>query len=419
MLFHKQRQTTLEFKGWLSALTPKQTTGEARMVNRKAWMYVSLWREHGGAPGLALFSFDIGNGEMTFVKLINGRISFNCSHVNQQKGILYICNEDEKVFGVPYNTGRIYGYKIDPASGDLTEIFHRDTYCPNPAYVACDSAGEYMAVANHSVSGAFARLEKDETGGYSPRLVYPDALVELFSLNKDGTARELLDIKKHVEDGAVRTGRTHPHCAVFSPSEELLAVCDKGDGHIYLYAVEKSANALKPLSKTLTDSPGASPRYCVFHPMRPYFAVNHERMKDNRMVISSFHYTSDGQVTLADAVNALPENHVIPQKEHYEQQGMCISKDGKYIYTLMNGPNMIGVISMDGENGALRVIQTVELEGEWPRGIALAPGGGFIVTACLVSGDIRSFAVGADGRLSETQYRAKQRGASYMSFYSC
>jgi 6-phosphogluconolactonase len=298
----------------------------------------------------------------------------------------------------------------------LYELFHADTYCPNPAYVTTDSAGKYMVVANHSVSGAMAKIEKNEAGLYRPRLIYPDAPVELFSLNESGSVCELLDIKKHAEDGAPRTGRTHPHCAVFSPSEDVLAVCDKGDGHVYLYAVDKPANALRLLSKTLTDVPGASPRYCVFHPTNPYFAVNHERMKDNRLIVSSFHYTPDGRVTRVDTVDVLPENHIIPQREHYEQQGLCISSDGKYIYTLMNGPGMIGVISMDGRTGALRVIQRVKLEGEWPRGIALAPGGGFVVTCCLVSGDIRSFAIGSDGTLTETRYRAKLRGASYISF---
>ena len=385
-------------------------------MTNQYWMYLSLWKEHGGAPGLGLFSVDADSGEITFCRKLDNSVSFGCSFVDQKRNILYLCNEEEKVRGVQYDTGRIYGYKISPEDGSLTELFCRETYCPNPSYIGMDASGDFLVVAHHSPSGAVAKLEKDAAGKYVPKLTKRESLLELFSVNADGTVDELLDVKTHQVDQTTFPRGSFLHCAVFSPSGNLFAVCDKGDGCVYLYTIDRTRGELRLLSRTPTDVHGAHPRYCVFHPTKPYFVVNHEQMKDNRMMVCSFCYTESGEVERISAVNVLPADCEVPPHNHFEQQGMCMSMDGSYIYTCLNGPNTVAVLSIDGASGELRLVQNVPTEGEWPRGLALMPGGKFVVASSLVSGDITVYSIGKDGCLQAAGSAAKLRGGAYMSF---
>lgn len=385
-------------------------------MEKKQWMYLSLWKEHDGAPGMGLFSVGAETGEISFCSKLDERKSFGCSCFDARRNVLYVCNEEEKVWGVPYETGRIYGYKVSPEDGSLTELFHQDTYCPNPAYVSLDASGEYLVAAHHGASGSIARLRKDEHGKFVPELIAREAVLQLYAVKEDGTLGELLDVKKNPIDPESKMKGSFLHCAVFSPSGNLFAVCDKGDGRVYLYKIDREHKELKFLSRTMTDVPGAHPRYCVFHPTQPYFVVNHEHMADGRMIVSSFHYTEDGAVEKVSSVDVLPAGCVVPPKNHYEQQGLCISEDGNYVYSCLNGPNAIAVLALDGESGELRLVQHVPVTGEWPRGLALVPGGKFVVASCLVSGDLASYEVEADGRLRPTGSTAQLRGGAYMSF---
>lgn len=385
-------------------------------MKNQYWMYLSLWKEHGGAPGMGLFSINAETGEIAFRDKQDDRKSFGCSCFDAQRNILYVCNEEEKIWKVPYETGRIYAYKVSPKDGSLTELFHQDTYCPNPAFVSLDASGKYLVVAHHSTGGSIARMKKDEHGKYVPELISREATLLLYSLNEDGTLEELLDVQKHPVDPESNMKGSYLHSAVFSPSGNLFAVCDKGDGRVYLHAIDRERRELRFLSRILTDVPGARPRYCVFHPTKPYFVVNHEQMAQGRMIVSSFRYTEEGTVEKICSVNVLPPDCVVPPGSHYEQQGLCISADGNYVYTCLNGPNAIAVLALDGESGELRLMQHAPVEGEWPRGLALVPGGKFVIVSCLVSGDIASYAVEADGRLRATGFTARLCGGAYMSF---
>lgn len=379
------------------------------------WMYLSLWNEHGGAPGLGLFSVNAETGELAFQKQLNDRLSLGCSCVDPKRNVLYVCNETEKVRGVPYETGRVYGYKISPEDGSLTELFCLETACPNPAYVSLDASGQYMVIAHHSVGGGIALLEKDADGNIEPKLIQRQAYLQLYAVNEDGTPGKLLDVKTQQVDPRSPFGGSHLHCAVFSPDGELFAVCDKGGMDVSLYTIDRERQELKLLSRTPTGANGSPPRYCVFHPTKPYFVVNHEHMKKDQMVVSSYRYTADGAVEKVCSVDVRPEGCVEPPKKHFEQQGLCISADGSRVYTCLNGPNTVCVLSLD-DNGQLQIMQQQPISGEWPRGLAIVPGGKFVVASSLVSGDVTTYAVQEDGSLRPAGFTANLRGGAYMSF---
>ena len=243
-----------------------------------------------------------------------------------------------------------------------------------------------------------------------------DSAIDLFRMKPDGTVDKLVDVKKHrfdkrTKDYENRVTVPHPHCAVRSPSGKLFAVCDKGDCHVYLYTVDTETEELKLLSRTMSDAPLSESRYCAFHPTKPFFFVNHEHSAHGKMMVSAFHYTEDGTLTLINKVDCLPEGASADCG-----QGFCISNDGKYLYNLLNGYNAVAVLNIDQETGEISVVQHIAVEGTHPRICALSPDGRFLITTCL-GGEIAVYRVGEDGRLTRTEHTAHLRGSAYITFF--
>ena len=387
------------------------------MDRNKIYLYMSRWAFHGGAPGLGLFSFDTKTGELEFLRHLNETISLDPTYLDEEKKILYICNEANLADETGYDTGRIYAFSINPGDGSLEEIFHQDTFCPYPDYVNVSLDKKFMIVPHHSWATGITNIEKDADGNYVPVTRWMDSAVELFSMNPDGTINKLVDVKKHsfssrTKDYEGKVTVPHPHCAVCSPSGKLFAVCDKGDGHVYMYTIDYENQELKCLSRTMSDEPLSESRYCVFHPTKPYLFVNHEHSGHGKMMVSAFHYNEKGELKLINKVDCLPKD--ISAKCG---QGFCISKDGKYLYNLLNGYDAVAVLEVNQETGEVSVLQRVPVKGTNPRMCALSPDGHFLITTCL-GGEIAVYKVGEDGLLTQTEHTAFLRGSAYITFFN-
>ena len=385
-------------------------------------MYVSQWEQKCGAPGLSLFHFDTETGALEKVKTLDEEKSFGCSYIDPVKNVMYICNEGNLFPQTPYDTGRVYCYKLDPASGEIALLNYKDTYCPFTSYVNVDETGRYLMVSNHTWTTYTTTVEQDETGAFVPVTHTNDSVCNLFALNEDGSLGEMVDVAKHPAapgirftlEGRVRT--PHPHCVMKSPSGKVFAVCDKGDGHVYLYGIDSEHGKLKLLSRTLTDTPDSEPRYCAFHPTKPYLYVNHEHTPGNRLTMATLRYNEQGQVEELSRLYIDASAYPVVDPEYFQMQGMCISPDGRFVYVQAHGHNLILVLKVNEETGLLEQYAETPIEGEWPRSLTLSPDGRFLINCCL-AGQITVFAVAEDGTLSDTGHRAFVKGSGYVSFY--
>lgn len=389
------------------------------MDKNKIFMYVSQWAFKLGEPGLSLYTFDTETGAIEFVRKLNDELSLGCTKVDQEKKVIYLCNECDLFPEVPYNTGRVYCYAIDPVSGGLTLKSRKETYSPFTSYLNTDPEGKYLMVSNHSMNNFATTVEKDETGVIRPVLHHHDSLMNLFELNEDGSIGEMVDIAKHVASSELRfslLGKPvipHPHSVMRSPSGKLYACCDKGDGHMYIYTIE--SGKLKLLSRTLTDTEFSEPRHCAFHPTKPYLFVNHEHTPGDKITLTTFRYDEDGQLEKSAVFHADVTGYA-PKEPHRQQQGMCISPDGRFVYTQVHGYNLLLTLAVDEETGALTQVQETPIEGTWPRSLNFAPDGKFLVCCCL-AGQITVYRVGEDGLLTDTGHHGITKGSGGVSFF--
>lgn len=388
------------------------------MRKSKWYMYVSQWAFKLGVPGLSLFTFDQTTGELSFVKQLDDAKSFGCSMVDQERGLLYLCNEEDVFPEVPYNTGRVYCYHIDPETGDTVLVNRKDTYCSFTSYLNTDPEKRYLMVSNHSMPNFSTTVQRCEDGTIQPVLQHQDALVNLFTLNEDGSIGDMVDFAQHKETELLYTleGKPtipHPHCVMRSPSGKLYACCDKGDSHMYIYTIDNGK--LKLLSRTLTDVPGSEPRYCAFHPTRPYLYVNHEHTPGDRITLTTFRYEEDGRLEKVGTLYA-DLSGFAPKEAPRQQQGMCITPDGRFVYTQAHGYNLLLALAVDEETGLLKQIQATQIDGTWPRSLNMSPDGKFLINCCL-GGQISVYQVGADGILTDTGHRGYAKGSGFVSFY--
>ena len=387
-------------------------------MENEFFMYVSGWAGRGGTPGLALFGLDKKKGAIRPIRMIRNDVSFGNFYLDRDRKLLYVCNEDDLSDELGYNSGRVYGYKIDPETGDLEERFHCETLCANPTGVCMDLSGRFMAVSNHSTPGGITTEIVRDDSGYRPLVHCNEAVVELFSLDAEGCPEKLIDVKKHGEPiPAGKNGQkniNHVNSVTRAPKADVFAACDKGDGCVYMYRLENES--LRLTEKRTTIGAGGHPRACVFHPEQPFLFVNHEHSFDGRMDVCSFRYTEDGSLTEICAVNTLPSDYSLRERS-MEQQGFCIHPAGIALYTVQRGNNAVCVLSIDPFSGELRVLQNVDIPGSWPRGCAITPDGSHLAVACRDSGEIFVYAVEPDGLLMGPISSAAMKGCASIAFY--
>lgn len=390
----------------------------------KTYVYISRWPEFVGEPGIALLEFNPENGDMKFLENLEEYLQCNCTCLDQKNNILYINNE----VGINPDYfkgggGLIYAYKIDPETGHLKQISRVPSCCPCPSYLSIDPTGRYLVCANHSGYNAVTKAVQKEDGTWGMEIVYDDATVDLFELESDGRIGKLVDVAKHTGLNPRFLLHAHPHSAVWDPSGNFFATCDKGEDSIHMYRIDYVNKKLVQLGEPYQDEDGSAPRYCAFHPTKLFFFNNHE----GNTTITSFRYNDKAKLEKIGSANCLPNGVKMPKvtgfkpSEKPEQQGMAISADGKYIYDVLKGKGLdgISVFEVNQDSGTLKLIQYLPVDGVWARGIGIAPDGKHLIITCLDDdGGVISLKIGCDGKLTPTGARLSIPGAAYVTFYT-
>lgn len=384
-------------------------------MSGKTFVCVSSWAKGPGSPGthgLSGYEFDVQAGDLRWIETIEEDILFNVTCFDRRRGVLYALEEGNDLPGLRGGGGRVFVFRIDPDSGKLKKIGCTPTWCASPCYLTLDQSGAFLLVSHQGSYAAATKIGEDAQGNYYPVIEQDDVAVELFEVHADGALGRLLDVDKRYGSGPdKRQVHARPHTAVMSPSGKLFAVCDKGNDTVSMYMLDHEKGKLIRPHHIHRHSPGLLPRYCVFHPEKPWFYHNTE---SNGMVCS-FTYQEDGRLLETGMYPAVPADCEMQEKT-LEQQGFVISRDGRYIYDIVRGPNLAVVLEVDQNNGSLKAVWRQPIAGRWPRGCALSPDGRFLLVCCLDSGEVVEFAVGADGHLRETGKKYPNNAAAYAIF---
>lgn len=384
----------------------------------KTFVYVGNWSfqakpEKG--KGISIFEYEPEHGDLTLIETIRPDVAAGQLYLDARNRILYSNDECGERRGEIGGGGYLLAFRIDPGSGKLTLMNQKDSLSPEPSYLWLDKGGKYLVTCHCGDPWHVTRIVKRPDGSFGNEVLFDDSALVLFRVNEDGSLGEVCDVS--VNPGTGGKGENSQvnvdpvsghiqlvevlsrlHAVVGSPSGELLAVCDKGMDKVYTYRIDREEGRLCRLSEWTAPEVACFPRYCAFHPTENVLYVNNE----NLALLNSFHYDeATGKLERFDKVYLLEEDPGLVDGKPVGAQDILVHPNGKTLYCTLCGLNLI-VVCRIGENGVPLPVQRINSRGNLPRGIALSPDGRFLLSGNMVSGDITTFAVDADGLLTDT-----------------
>lgn len=273
-------------------------------------------------------------------------------------------------------------FAVDVSSGTLTPINSLQTHGDAPCFVSVDRTGHAAYTAN-----------------------YAGGSLTAFQLGAGGRLTEAVGVLRYnqPQHGPVadRQEAAHLHCAVLSPDNRSLVVCDLGDDVLLVFPVnpEQGASVQTPLRSPAR--PGAGPRHVAFHPNgRWLYCIN-----ELDCTVTLYDWSvSAGQPTLTPRADAVVST-LLPGRAPAGDSAaeILVSDNGRIVYTCTRGADNMVAFRVDARSGRLEEQQRLPCGGKIPRLIAFDPSRRWLLSMNQSSSTVSVFAHdAATGRLETT-----------------
>ena len=235
--------------------------------------------------------------------------------------------------------------------------------------------------------------------------------ISLFNILPDGSLSELTQRVQHEGSGPFpgRQGEPHAHSARFDAAGKLLFTADLGIDELKIYQVGTGVPPLSPNTQRFVKlAPGSGPRHFDFSQDGNFIYVINELNSTITVLIKY-----GGVWKEIQTITTLPKD--------FSGQSWCadihLSADGRFVYGSNRGHNSISVFKRDQISGKLELVQTIGVEGNWPRNFTLDPTGRFLLVANQKSNDITVFKVDdLSGKLRFTGIKVANESPACLQF---
>ncbi|MCC7461554.1 MAG: lactonase family protein [Gammaproteobacteria bacterium] len=325
------------------------------------------------AFGIYVFEYRIAAGRMS-IRALGMRASLQpgwiAAHPNGR--VAYAVNEVERI-GATHG-GCVTAYRVEPATGTLTELNSRPT-AALPCHCTVDETGTLLLLATF--------------GGGS---------VHLFALENDGRIGP--ELVRHMHQGASvhprRQRAPHAHAVHVAPGNRFVLVPDLGTDRLEVYALDAAAGSLQPLAHGgIRLPPGAGPRHATFDECGDHvYLVNEISASITVLAFDREH----GSLRARQTADLLPADFAGLRSG----AAIALHPGGRFLYasTRSHGssgePPVRGLDSLvwfeiSPSDASIRFCGRVPAGGEIPRSLAIEPGGRFLVMGHQASGRLEVF----------------------------
>ncbi len=267
--------------------------------------------------------------------------------MHPKRPVLYVANEAAQ------GDGSISSFRVDEKSGGLQAVQSLSAMGAGTCYVSVDAVGKSAFVANYS-------------GG----------TVAAYGLKADGTmeAGTSFDCKGNAACGITgpvtdRQEAPHMHCAVVSPDDKYLLVCNLGEDSIEVFPIfpDSKASLILGTPVRVATRAGSGPRHVVFHPDGKTVYCIHEL----DCTIDAFSWNKGVLTPLGGSVvSTLGSEAARPGSTACE---IIVSHNGKFLYANTRGEDSLVVYRVNEKTSLLTEIQRVKTGGTVTRLIAIDP----------------------------------------------
>jgi 6-phosphogluconolactonase len=395
-------------------------------VSNKTYALVGNFGFGPGAKGLSVYGYESATADMVHLSTAFEDVNVGHQSVDTERGIVYFVDERPSLRGQTGGGGYVVAAKIDPESGNLSLINEMPSLSQEPCYTYLDKTKRYLVVSHHADFGFVTKIVRNG-GGYSTETFFDDTALVLFRIEQDGSVGDACDVALTPGDGAAGPHVWSRHHAVLAdPTGEMYVVCDKGLDKFHTYRLDRANGKLVHL-ETFAVEGDLGPRYATFHPTLPILYANYEK----KPVVQGYRYDvatgvldqmgsaplmTEGRAAGAAKADILIHPKTLQEKMQMEKAvgdpdkaepaDILIHPSGKYLYASVRFTNTISVLDVD-EAGAISLREVIDCGGVNPRGLCISPDARFLFAANMNSGNVTTFAIGADGALRATGTGAK------------
>ena len=351
---------------------------------KKHILYVGTYTK-GMTNGIFVYSFNDQHGHLQDLK--KPAISSNPSFltISPNKKFLYAVGEVDNLDS--NQSGGLSAFRIEP-DGALTLINHVLTNGANPCHVSLSPDGKKLVASNY-------------TGGN----------LSFFTIQPDGSLSDMVQRIQHEGSGPFPERQTapHAHSARFDSTGKLLYAADLGTDELKIYDVTSGEKMIVPHAQpSVKMVPGSGPRHFDFSADGRFIYVINE-LSSTITVLMKY----GAEWKQVQNVRTLPKD--------FKGESWCadihISADGRFVYGSNRGHNSIAVFKREANSGKLEMIETVSVEGNWPRNFTLDPSGKFLLVANQKSNDITVFKIDQpSGKLSFTGIKVPNESPVCLQF---
>jgi 6-phosphogluconolactonase len=303
----------------------------------------------GGGSGIGVAAYDAGSGRITGKGTITGvtNPSYLASHPDGRT--LYAVAERD--------AGAVTAVRLS----DQKVLGSRSTGGAGPCHLSVHPGGRWLLSANYG-SGSVA--------------VHP--------IHSSGALGELRDLVTH-SSPAPGPGQEGPHAHQFltAPDGGHVLAVDLGTDTVYSYRLNERTGALTEVSRAHTRA-GAGPRHLTFHPGGRYAYLANEA--DNTVAVCTYDRGS-GRLSVG-----APQPTGTGSGTNYPAQ-FLVTANGSYAYLANRGHNSLARYAVEADGARLRLLDTVPVDGDFPRQIAFSPDGRLLFAANQRSGTVSVFHV--------------------------
>ena len=337
--------------------------------------YVGTYTPNGG--GIYVFRVDAASGALTQLQLIDDIRNPSWLALNPDQTRLYAVSEIDNYAGG--HSGAVASYAIDPRNMRLTRLGIVSSQGATPAHLCVHGSGKFVFVANY--------------GGGS---------VAVFPVGAEGALLEASDLRPsvgprhraHAADDppgqfAVSDHDSpHIHMVAPDPGGQFVLANDAGLDLTLVWRFDAAAGRLLPANAPVIAAPaGSAPRHFVFHPN----ARNFYNLYEHDAKIAVYDYdAARAALRLKQTISTLPPKFAGSNLT----SGIVISADGRFLYAANRLHNSVASFSVAAD-GQLHAQADTWVHADSPRSIVLDPKGDYLYS-CNQKGDsITSFRVSA------------------------
>jgi 6-phosphogluconolactonase len=296
----------------------------------------------------------------------------------------------------------IYQVDFDLNHGEFLSEPMLVTKMTHPSFLTLNETGEWLFAVSETANGSLYAFSKDASGwdrssmvsssGSAPCYVsvrddskyitlanYMSGNTMVYSFD-DGIIGTKTYNRMHQGDlGPNRERQEAPHAHYANFIDGRIYAADLGLDEVKVMTIDTTVQSPKV---ALRMQPGDGPRHLCKHPFENWLFIINEL---SNTVVSS-QIQEDGSLLILDRKSTLPEGYESPS----QAADIHISNDGKFLYVSNRGHNSLSAFEISG-NASMELIQTIPVEGNWPRNFTISPDGRWVLVANQLSGNITVF----------------------------